>query len=82
MTITNLLNRSTFEADYEQVLGNERKWLHCGKSQKQTIMDADYADDIALLANTPARTGSLLYSLEKAADDIGLHINADKTEYM
>ena len=30
----------------------------------QTIMDADYANDIALLANTPAQTETLLHSLE------------------
>ena len=28
-----------------------------------TIMDADYADDIAFLANTPAQTKSMLHSL-------------------
>ena len=48
----------------------------------QTITDADYADDIALLANTPAQAESLLHSLEQAASSIGLHENADKTEYM
>ena len=31
------------------------------------IMDADYADDIALLANTPTQAESLLRSLEQAA---------------
>ena len=30
----------------------------------QTIMDADYADDIELLANTPAQAENLLHSLE------------------
>ena len=30
----------------------------------QIIMDTDYADDIALLANTPAQAKTLLYSLE------------------
>ena len=30
----------------------------------QTITDADYADDIALRANTPTQAQSLLYSLE------------------
>ena len=30
----------------------------------QTITDANYADDIALLANSPAQAESLLYSLE------------------
>ena len=48
----------------------------------QTITDADYADDIALLANTTAQAESLLQSLERAAARIGLHVNADKTEYM
>ena len=35
-----------------------------------------------LLVNTPAQTKSLLHSLEWAAGSIGLHVNADKTEYM
>ena len=43
--------------------------------------DADYADDIALLANTPNPAETLLHSLERAAG-IGLHANAHKTEYM
>ena len=30
----------------------------------QTIMDMDYADDIALLANTPVLAETLLHSLE------------------
>ena len=47
-----------------------------------TITDADYTDDIALLANTPAQVKTLLRSLERAAAGIGFHINADKTEYM
>ena len=45
-------------------------------------MDADYADDIALLVNTSAQAESLMHSLEKAAGGIGLHVNADKTEFM
>ena len=40
----------------------------------QTITEADYADDIALLANTPAQAEALLHNLERAA--------ADKAEYM
>ena len=48
----------------------------------QTITDVDYASDIALQANTPARAESLLHSLEQAAAGIGLHFNAEKTEYM
>ena len=48
----------------------------------KTITDADYADDIAILANLPAQAETLLYSLERAAACIGLHINAHKTECM
>ncbi len=48
----------------------------------QTITDADYADDITLLANTPTLAETLLHSLERAAVGIGLHVNAYKTEYM
>ena len=48
----------------------------------QTITDADYADDITLLANTPAQAESLLHSLERTVGSIGLHVNTDKTEYM
>ena len=45
-------------------------------------MDADYADDLAFLANTLAKAGSLLHSLEQAPRGIGLYINSDKTEFM
>ena len=46
------------------------------------ITDADYADDIALLVNTPNQGETLLHSLERAATGIGLQVNAHKTEYM
>ena len=55
------------------------------KSRKypaKRITDADYTDDIALLANTPNQAETLLHSLERAAAGIGLHVNALKTEYM
>ena len=48
----------------------------------KTITDADYADDIAILANTPNQAETLLHSLEREAAGIGLHVNAHKTEYM
>ena len=48
----------------------------------KTITDVDYADDLALLANTPNQAETLLHSLEWAAPGIGLHVNAHKTEYM
>ena len=40
----------------------------------KTIADADYADNIVLLANAPAEAEILLHSLERAAAGIGLHV--------
>ena len=48
----------------------------------KTITDADYTNDIVLLANTPNQAETLLHSLEWAAAGIGLQVNAHKTEYM
>ena len=48
----------------------------------KTITYAVYADDIAILANTPDQAETLLHSLERAPAGIGLHVNAHKTEYM
>ena len=48
----------------------------------KTITDADYADDIAILTNTPNQAETLLHRLERAAAGICLHVNAHKTEYM
>ena len=58
-------------------------WLTKKKSRRyhaKTITDADYADDIAILANTPNKAETLLDSLEQAAADTGFHVNAPKTE--
>ena len=45
----------------------------------QTITDAD---DMALLANTPTPGESQLHNLGHAVGYIGVHVNADKTEYI
>ena len=48
----------------------------------KTITDAEYTDDIVILANTPNQAKTLLHSLEQAAAGIGLHINVHETECM
>ena len=48
----------------------------------QTNTDADYADDIAFLANTPAQTEPQLHCLERATAVIGLYVNVEKTDYI
>ena len=47
-----------------------------------TILDEDYANDIAHFANTPTQAESKRNSLEQAAGGIGLHVKSDKTKYM
>ena len=44
----------------------------------KAITDADYADDMAILANPHAQVETLI----RAAAGITLHVNAHKTEYM
>ena len=60
------------------MLAKERSRGYLG----QKITDADYADDIALLVNTPTQAKTVLNSLEWAAASIGLYVNADKIEYI
>ena len=62
--------------------GFELKKKRSRRYPAKTITDANYADDIALLANTPNQVETLLHSLEWAAAGIGLHVNAHKTEYV
>ena len=44
--------------------------------------NADYADDLALLTNTPTKAESLLYSLQQAAGGTGHYVNTNKTDFM
>ena len=46
------------------------------------LTDANYADDIALFADSPEDAEKLLHILEASAANIDLHVNAKKTEYM
>ena len=48
----------------------------------KTLTNADYADDLPLLANTPAQAESELQSLEPAEGSTELHANTNKTEYI
>ena len=71
-TLINKIKENGFE------LTKKRSRIYPSK----TITDVDYADDIAILANTPVQAETLLYTLERTAAGIGLHVNAHKTEYM
>ena len=83
-----LLERKNF-GDNDFLLGlpsqpnsSKRDFKKSRSYPAKTITDAYYADDIAILENTPNQHETLLHSLERAAAGIGLHVNARKTEYM
>ena len=63
---------------------NKRKWFHIKKNKKnrryltETLTNADYAYDLALLAQIE----SLLRNLEQAAGGIGFYMNANKREFI
>ena len=59
-------------------LTKKRSRSYCAK----TITDADYADDITILANAPAQAETLLHSLERPSKGIGLNVNVHRMEYM
>ena len=46
------------------------------------MKNTDEADDLEFLVTTPAQAETLLHNLMKAAKDIGLCVNANKTEFM
>ena len=71
-TSTNKINENCFE------LTKKRSRRYPAK----TITDADYADDIVILANALAQTETLLHSLDRANAGNGLHVNAHKIEYI
>ena len=54
----------------------------CTRYVTETITNADYADNLSLLANILSQAKFLLRNLNQAARGIGLYMNSDKTEYM
>ena len=58
------------------ILKKTRSWWYSTK----TMTDADYADDLALLLNTPTQAKSLPHHLEQTVGGICLHMN--KTEFI
>ena len=47
-----------------------------------SMTNQDYTVELAFLVNTLAQAESQLHSLEKAAEGIGLYVNANKIEYI
>ena len=68
--------------DKHKELGLTLKPARSRRYPAEKITDADYADDLTLLADKIAHAEKLLHSLETAAAGIGLYVNTKKTEYM
>ena len=71
----------------EHLLIKWKKTVQTNKGKKQKVPGTNnYRHQLrrwlALLANAPAQTETLLHSLEQVAVGIGLHVNAHKPEYM
>ena len=58
----------------------ETKEGHC--LFRLIFTQTDFADDLALIANSINNAQTLLNSLESAANCVGLYLNDTKTEYM
>ena len=45
------------------------------------ITDTDYSDDLAITSDNVEDANIMLHKIEEADSEIGLSVNADKTEY-
>ena len=57
----------------------KKKWGRSRRHPAETITDANYTGDLALLSNTSAEAECLLRNLEHTARGIGLYVNTVKT---
>ena len=69
-------------ADLHADLGFTLTKARSSRYPAQSITDVDYADDLALLSDTVEEATKLLHLVEEAASEIGLYINAGKTEFI
>ena len=68
--------------DENPELGFTLKPQRSRRHKSVNITDVDYADDLAVLTNNIQDAMKLLHKIEEAASEIGLYINAKKTEYI
>ena len=62
--------------------GFKLRWIRSRRYSTETITDADYADDLALLANTHAQIKPLLHCLDQLTGVVGFCMNANKTGFL
>lgn len=68
--------------DKDLALGFTLRLRRSARHPAVCLTDIDYADDLALLADTNSDAEKLLHILENAASEIGLYINCKKTKYI
>ena len=66
----------------EPTLGIQTRPRQSRRQPARMLTDLDFANDLALLANTVVNAQKLLSSLEEAAAEVELLINQKKTKYM
>ena len=69
-------------ADSNKELGFTLSKARSKRYPAETITDVDYADDIALMSDNIQDATYLLHNIENTAKEIGLYINAKKTEFI
>ena len=68
--------------DNNNTLGLLIKKRHGSRQPAQYLTDLDFADDLAITAESVSNAESLLQSLEEAASAVGLICNETKTEFI
>ena len=64
------------------ILKKKKKKARSGWYLAEIIIHTSHADNLLLLANTPAQTEALLQSLKPAANSIVLYLNVNDIEFM
>ena len=66
----------------EQTYGFTIEPAKSRRVKAKTITDLDFADDIALISDLVSEAQQLLLAVEKECNEVGLKINAPKTQFM
>ena len=81
VTVVDCIMRQTI-ANNEKRLGFQLTRRQSRRVPAKTIIDLDFADDIALVSENNQQAQELLLRLENEANKIGLHLNSKKTKFM
>ena len=82
ISVHNLPRLRTLNVDLIKENGFTLKKQEADDTPQKLLQMQDYVNDMVLFVNTPTWAESLLHSLEQEAGGFGLHVNADKMEYM